>query len=917
MKIGFGTVLWGRRIDDLDYLLKIVSACGYQGVEFAQHHDQIFVRREDGKGVREISGIDELLQRLEENNLELVGLVSGTLQERMNFLDGHTRPYLYLDRLPHKDEVQQALHEGYTLALHPHWLMPLRRQSQALKWMERFKGTPHEEQVRLLLDTGHAVISEEDPEQIARVYHKKLAGVHLKSWRPDYGRWSHRYAHGFCLPGGGIVPVEKVMQILSEVGFPGWVIAEQDHYHSCREDTALQYAQWLGKNGGAWGGAIRPNVGAVKTLMEQSQANPYFEPLAKMGIESWVMDQINGRASVSHVFDKLPAATLSGPLSELLLGRELSRRVSHSADPNEFYSIVCQTLRKLLGSACVKIWSFNPMIEPEGEFCLLGVDAPGFDLNGCKTIISTASSLAGSILSNPKIAQYDLRDEKTGLLFADQKWLGMLREKSPWLVILPVFNTSNPHQLRYLISAASATPLLSPFDCRTFDREASLPRLGQLDALSWIVAHWADYLTDEICSAAAGHTNHLCGDSQHKVIGFVDSLAAYLQEAFGCNQVTIFLEDITGKRLQPVGSSDSKLDWPDSKHYYSITDENTHTWRAWRAREMVFSSSATAGIAREKRAADDAGRDEILFAPLARRGGKCHGVVRLHNKRQTTSGVSAMFTDDDAAKLDAIIQTALPRLELIQEQERQLQSLARMVHEFQVPLVAIRGAVDLMQSDLNKAGLQSDKIFRRDFPDDVLQWAELMGRLTQNARIFANGPSADTLRPRRTLLVKEVVMPVIRQISPLVPPGVRLDCHQEELLSIPPLWIDRNQMQQVFFNLLSNSIKYGGSSYMIRVLITGGPVGHGYSIFFQDWGSGIAEEEKENVFYPGFRGERAALLDVSGQGIGLHVVRSIVEAHGGSIHVRSCRNPTTFEIFLPQLLKYRPPESKNTSKFDS
>lgn len=44
MKIGFGTVLWGRRIDDLDYMLRVIKACGYKGVEFAQHHHQIFVR---------------------------------------------------------------------------------------------------------------------------------------------------------------------------------------------------------------------------------------------------------------------------------------------------------------------------------------------------------------------------------------------------------------------------------------------------------------------------------------------------------------------------------------------------------------------------------------------------------------------------------------------------------------------------------------------------------------------------------------------------------------------------------------------------------------------------------------------------------------------------------------------------------
>jgi signal transduction histidine kinase len=427
------------------------------------------------------------------------------------------------------------------------------------------------------------------------------------------------------------------------------------------------------------------------------------------------------------------------------------------------------------------------------------------------------------------------------------------------------------------------------------------------------VAHWSDYLTDEICSAATGFTNHLCGNTNQSVTEFIDSLTEYLEQTFNCNAVTVLLEDFSGKRLEPVGRSREKVDWGENPPYYSISDYESHTFRTWKFREMVFSADAVVGQAREKRPEDDT-RNEILFAPLVRRGGKCHGVARLHNKKAVAKPVSSMFTDDDAAKLDAIIQTALPHLELLKMQEQQRQSLARMVHEFQSPLVAIRGAVDLMQADLRTKEKSPDTYFRRDYLDDVLQWTELMGRLTRNAQIFAGGIGADVLRAQRTSLLSEVVMPVLRQIRPLVPDGVRFDCRQEDLHSIPSLHVDRNQMQQVFFNMLSNSIKYGGSSVSIRVRISGGPVGSAYSIFVEDWGSGIDENDREEVFQAGYRSLKAVLFHVSGQGLGLSVVRSIIEAHGGTIRVRSCRNPTTFEITLPQHLRHRPPD---TSKSES
>lgn len=911
MKVGFGTVLWGRRIDDLDYMLNIVSACGYAGIELAQHHEQIFVRNEDGTGIRQLRGIDELLEKLKSKNLELIGVVGGTLQERIDFLGENRAPYLYIDRWPGDDQVDDALNAGFTVAVHPHWLMPIPRMKEWREYSGKFLSHEKNDQLRLLLDIAHAVVAENDPVAAIRKNSAKLAAVHVKDWKPDYGRWSHRYAHGFCLPGEGIVPITEAMDTLRDKSYQGWVILEQDHYNISREQTALQSAQWLEKEGHQWGIPLKPQPEKVRELISQCHVNPFYESLGKARLEEYVMGVINGTRKTSELFDApFSAQVLSGPLSELMLGRQLSRRVSHDPDSAEFYQIISQTVRRLLGSECLKIWSYNPLMKND-EFCLLGVDCCAqLDPGKCETVISDQKSLAGGIICHPCIHQFDLRVPEVAEGFSDKRWLTQLQSIAPWLIVLPVFNTSNTHQLRYLLTCASKEPLLSVDNPAkgTFHLEHSKERLGQLEAISWIIAHWADYLTDEICSKEVGHTNHLCGvHLTDDVTSFVDKLADHLTETFQCNQVTVFLEDITGERLVPVGKSVGKLVWHcDPPHCYTKDDDKHFTWRAWQDRQMVFSRKATEGKAREIREGGD-DRNEILFAPLLRRLGHCYGVIRLHNKKRPDNRVSSMFSDDDASKLDAIIQTALPHLELLKMQEGQTQMIARMVHEFQAPMVAIRGAVDLMKTDLEKRGEQPNKFFRRDFLDDVLNWTELMGRLTRNAKIYAAGAQSEDLRPRRTNLLGQVVMPVLRQIRPLVPESVRLITRHEDLESIPPLYLDRNQMMQVFFNLLSNSIKYGGSKELVRVTITGGLMGANYAIFYQDWGLGIEEKDREEVFQPGFRGERAKHSTVTGLGLGLYVVRSIVKAHGGSITVRSCRNPTTFEINLPARLRSEPP----------
>jgi hypothetical protein len=63
MRFAFETVIWGRRLDDLEFVLHVIASCSYQGVEFAQSPDEIFVRDADAPGgVRNVRDIEELLR---------------------------------------------------------------------------------------------------------------------------------------------------------------------------------------------------------------------------------------------------------------------------------------------------------------------------------------------------------------------------------------------------------------------------------------------------------------------------------------------------------------------------------------------------------------------------------------------------------------------------------------------------------------------------------------------------------------------------------------------------------------------------------------------------------------------------------------------------------------------------------------
>jgi signal transduction histidine kinase len=106
---------------------------------------------------------------------------------------------------------------------------------------------------------------------------------------------------------------------------------------------------------------------------------------------------------------------------------------------------------------------------------------------------------------------------------------------------------------------------------------------------------------------------------------------------------------------------------------------------------------------------------------------------------------------------------------------------------------------------------------------------------------------------------------------------------------------DRYRIEQVVTNLLTNAIKYGnGSAVRISVREEGGRV----RLTVRDNGIGIAAENHQRIFE---RFERAvSASEISGLGLGLYIVKKIVEAHGGDVGVESASGQgAAFTVTLP------------------
>ncbi|WP_437325854.1 PAS domain S-box protein [Sorangium sp. So ce381] len=125
--------------------------------------------------------------------------------------------------------------------------------------------------------------------------------------------------------------------------------------------------------------------------------------------------------------------------------------------------------------------------------------------------------------------------------------------------------------------------------------------------------------------------------------------------------------------------------------------------------------------------------------------------------------------------------------------------------------------------------------------------------------------------------------------------GHRVDV--EVLDRVPPLLADPGRLEQVLTNLLSNAAKYGAPETPIRIAVErrSGEV----SVAIENEGKGIAPDELPRLFTRYYRTREAKAGGAAGLGLGLYIVRGLVEAHGGRIWAESAPGKTTFQFTLP------------------
>jgi signal transduction histidine kinase len=196
----------------------------------------------------------------------------------------------------------------------------------------------------------------------------------------------------------------------------------------------------------------------------------------------------------------------------------------------------------------------------------------------------------------------------------------------------------------------------------------------------------------------------------------------------------------------------------------------------------------------------------------------------------------------------------------------------------------------------------------------IQEQSERLGAMVEEVLLFARSEAEKLVRQREPVAIENVIEQSI-QSSRIATEGQNLSIERSIPENLPLVMADESALTHAVQNLLDNAVKYGteGSGWIgiSAAVADDGAV----EIRVADRGPGIPAEEARDIFDPFFRGRRAIDDQIHGTGLGLNIVKKIVEAHGGTVRVESKpMQGTAFIVKLPAAPEEHQDEFAHTAR---
>lgn len=218
--------------------------------------------------------------------------------------------------------------------------------------------------------------------------------------------------------------------------------------------------------------------------------------------------------------------------------------------------------------------------------------------------------------------------------------------------------------------------------------------------------------------------------------------------------------------------------------------------------------------------------------------------------------------------------------------------MSTVSHEFKSPLTSIRQMAEMLVR-----GRVPSRERQQKYHTTILQQSERLSHLIDNILDFSKMEEGQKIFRFEKADITPLVKDMVESFQNLTADQgfqISLDISGP----LPEISFDREAMEQVIHNLIDNACKYSGESRMIEVKLY--RQGSKVVISVRDHGIGIRKEDQDKIFSRFYRAGEELSQTVKGSGIGLTIVKQIVEAHQGEITVESSPGKgSIFNVILP------------------
>jgi len=248
-------------------------------------------------------------------------------------------------------------------------------------------------------------------------------------------------------------------------------------------------------------------------------------------------------------------------------------------------------------------------------------------------------------------------------------------------------------------------------------------------------------------------------------------------------------------------------------------------------------------------------------------------------------------TKDEVGHLAAIFNRMAEVLVTNTKLRRQL--LANIAHELRTPLAVIQGHLEGMIDGV----IEPSKEQLSSLHEEAIR----LNRLIKELRDLSLAEVRQLALEKGPADINQLISRVVTMLRPMADEkNIQIGCFLAK--DIPNVIVDNDRMNQVFYNILVNAIRYSPvqSAVQVTTSLEERENGQWLTVSIKDNGPGIAAEDVPYVFDHFYRGDKSRDRKGGGSGLGLAIVKQLVEIHGGQVAVNSeVGNGSIFEVLLP------------------